>query len=71
MSSYVQPFQISPLTMVALEADGAPLQPHPTIPPYSLRATSLQSSELKFQEPRMPKEWHTQSLGTKSFIEPS
>jgi len=44
--------------------------PHPT-PPYSLRADSLQSGELEFhaEQPRMPKEWHTQSLGTKSFVE--
>jgi len=63
----MQPFQFSPLTMVALEADGVPLQPpHPTIPPYSLRATSMQFREFKFQaeQPRMPMEWHTQSPGT-------
>jgi len=46
---YVQLFQVSPLTMVALEADGVPLQlPHPTMPPYSLRTNVLQSSKIKF-----------------------
>jgi len=49
-SSYVHLFQISPPTMVTLEADGAPPQPlHPTMPPYTSRETYLHSSEPKFQ----------------------
>jgi len=58
--------------MATLAADGAPPQPpHPTMPPYSLRATHLQSRKTKFQDerPRMSQEWHPQSLGTKSLVE--
>ncbi len=58
--------------MASLEADGAPPQPpHPTMPPYSLKATHLQSSKPKAQEerPRIPQEWQSQSLGTKYLVE--
>jgi len=70
---YVQPFSFSPSTMVASEADGAPLQPpHPTMPPYSSRANSRQSSDIKFQakQPRMQKERHSPFLGTTPYVEP-
>jgi len=59
--------------MVALEADSAPLQPpHPTMPPYSSRANSRQSSEIKFQakRPRMQQERHSPFLGTTPYVEP-
>jgi len=72
MSSYVHPFSISPSTMVALEGDGASLQPpHPTMPSYSLRETHQTSGVLKFpfKRPRIPIEWTTHPHGTKSSVE--
>jgi len=68
---YVQPFQFSPSTMVALEADGVPLlPPHPTMPPYTVSGNSRQSSEIKIQaeRPRMPMDRYSSSLSTQSPV---